>query len=66
MVPQILSVIQRQFTGPARTRALGFYSAVVAVGAVSGQVLGGVLDQREPLRRGLAAGLPGQHPGRAS
>ncbi len=43
MVPQILSVIQRQFTGATRARALGVYSAVIAVGAVSGQVLGGVL-----------------------
>ncbi|HEY2175604.1 MAG TPA: MFS transporter [Mycobacteriales bacterium] len=43
LVPQILSVIQREFSGSARTRALGVYSAVVAVGAVSGQVLGGVL-----------------------
>ncbi|MBO0513115.1 MFS transporter [Streptomyces beijiangensis] len=43
MIPQVLSLIQRNFTGPARMRALGFYSAVLATGAAAGQVLGGVL-----------------------
>jgi EmrB/QacA subfamily drug resistance transporter len=43
MVPQIISVIQSQFTGAARARALSAYSAVLAVGAVAGQIAGGVL-----------------------
>jgi hypothetical protein len=43
MVPQIFSLIQREFTGAARTRALSVYATVVAVGGVAGQVLGGVL-----------------------
>ncbi|MBO1333925.1 MFS transporter [Streptomyces sp. VRA16 Mangrove soil] len=43
LVPQVLSLIQRNFTGQARTRALGVYAAVLAVGAAAGQVLGGVL-----------------------
>lgn len=43
MVPQILSVIQRQFAGAARTRALGVYAATLASGAVVGQVVGGLL-----------------------
>jgi MFS family permease len=43
MVPQILSVIQRQFSDAARTRALGVYAATLASGAVVGQVVGGVL-----------------------
>ncbi|MFJ5773325.1 MFS transporter [Streptomyces sp. NPDC093094] len=43
MIPQVLSLIQRTFTGEARVRALGAYSAVLAVGAASGQILGGVL-----------------------
>ncbi|WP_367041821.1 MFS transporter [Streptomyces sp. Je 1-332] len=43
LIPQVLSLIQRHFTGEARTRALGAYSAVLAVGAAAGQVLGGVL-----------------------
>ncbi|MFF2511653.1 MFS transporter [Streptomyces sp. NPDC058086] len=43
MIPQVLGLIQRHFTGEARARALGVYSAVVATGAAAGQVLGGVL-----------------------
>ncbi|WP_338703594.1 MFS transporter [Streptomyces sp. Q6] len=43
MIPQVLSLIQRHFAGQARLRALGAYSAVIAVGAAAGQVLGGVL-----------------------
>jgi EmrB/QacA subfamily drug resistance transporter len=43
MMPQIISVIQTQFTGAARAKALSAYSAVIASGFVTGQVLGGVL-----------------------
>ncbi|WP_408909817.1 MFS transporter [Streptomyces luteolus] len=43
MIPQVLSLIQRNFTGHARVRALGAYAAVLAVGAAAGQVVGGVL-----------------------
>ncbi|MFD3590908.1 MFS transporter [Streptomyces sp. NPDC058683] len=43
MIPQVLSIIQRTFTGEARIRALGAYSAVLAVGAAAGQAIGGVL-----------------------
>ncbi|MGW6389821.1 MFS transporter [Streptomyces sp. NPDC055103] len=43
MIPQVLSLIQRNFTGESRVRALGAYSAVLATGAAAGQVLGGVL-----------------------
>lgn len=43
MIPQVLSLIQRHFTGEARAKALGAYSAVLATGAAAGQVLGGVL-----------------------
>ncbi|WP_010355365.1 MFS transporter [Streptomyces acidiscabies] len=43
MIPQVLSIVQRSFTGEARVRALGVYSAVLAVGAAAGQVVGGVL-----------------------
>ncbi len=43
MIPQIMSVIQQRFAGQARARALGAYAAVLATGAVAGQVLGGVL-----------------------
>jgi EmrB/QacA subfamily drug resistance transporter len=43
MVPQIVSMIQLRFTGDARATALSAYSAVIAVGAIAGMVLGGVL-----------------------
>ncbi|HZE49805.1 MAG TPA: MFS transporter, partial [Jatrophihabitantaceae bacterium] len=43
MVPQIITVIQSEFVGAARGKALSFYSSVLAVGAVAGQVLGGLL-----------------------
>ncbi|MDX6355778.1 MAG: hypothetical protein QOF98_2681, partial [Streptomyces sp.] len=43
MIPQVLSLIQLNFGGEARTRAMSVYSAVVASGAALGQSLGGVL-----------------------
>jgi MFS family permease len=43
MAPQVLSMIQRHFEGPARARALGYYSVIMAVGVTAGQVLGGIL-----------------------
>src|SRR6266536_3176248 len=43
MVPQIFTVIQRQFVGAARARALSVYAAALATGAAAGQVLGGLL-----------------------
>ena len=43
MMPQVMSLIQRTFDGVARARALSLYSAVIACGAVVGQVLGGVI-----------------------
>ncbi len=43
MVPQVFSLIQRNFEGAARARALSLYAAVIALGAVIGQILGGIL-----------------------
>src|ERR1700759_3758303 len=43
MMPQIMTVIQLRFSGPARARALSAYTAVLSSGFVAGQVLGGVL-----------------------
>jgi MFS family permease len=43
MIPQVLSLIQRHFSGEARAKALGAYSAVLATGAATGQVVVGVL-----------------------
>ncbi len=43
MVPQVMSLIQRTFSGAARLRAFGAYTAVLAGAGAVGQVLGGVL-----------------------
>ncbi|MER6944069.1 MFS transporter [Nonomuraea sp. NPDC000554] len=43
MMPQVLTLIQRNYQGPARGRALGLWSAVVSGGIVVGQALGGIL-----------------------
>lgn len=52
MVPQVMSLIQRTFTGAARVRALGVYTAVLAGGGVVGQVVGGVLVSADLLGSG--------------
>lgn len=43
MMPQVISTIQTGFGGRARAKALSAYSATLAVGAVCGVLLGGVL-----------------------
>jgi MFS family permease len=43
MIPQVLSLIQRTYTGSARARAMTRYSAVLAGGTVVGQIVGGLL-----------------------
>ena len=43
MIPQVLSLIQRTFTGTSRARAMSAYSAVLAGGIVVGQIAGGLL-----------------------
>jgi MFS family permease len=43
MVPQVLNMIQRNFDGEVRARALSAYAAVIAGGIVAGQIAGGVL-----------------------
>lgn len=43
MAAQVLTGIQRDFSGPARTRALGWYALALSAGAVAGQSLGGLL-----------------------
>ncbi|RST08077.1 MFS transporter [Streptomyces sp. WAC05374] len=52
LIPQVLSLIQRHFTGEGRVRALGAYSAVLATGAAAGQVVGGVLVSADLLGTG--------------
>ncbi len=43
MVPQVMSLIQRNFQGAARARALSAYTAVLAGGTMVGQIAGGAL-----------------------
>lgn len=43
MVPQVMTTIQRTFSGPARARALSAYAAVISGGLAVGQVAGGVI-----------------------
>ncbi len=43
MIPQVLSLIQRTHAGQARARAMSRYAAVLAGGAVVGQLAGGLL-----------------------
>jgi hypothetical protein len=43
MFPQTLTGIQLTFTGAARVCAIGFYAIALSVGAIVGQILGGVL-----------------------
>ncbi|MFF0494045.1 MFS transporter [Nocardia sp. NPDC004068] len=43
MVPQIMTLIQKNFTGTARMRALSAYAAVISGGMVVGQIVGGLI-----------------------
>ncbi len=43
MVPQVFSLIQRNFSGPGRAQALSLWAATLALGGLVGQVLGGLL-----------------------
>jgi MFS family permease len=43
MTPQVLSIIQAQFEGERRARAIGAYSMILAVGVAAGQIVGGLL-----------------------
>lgn len=43
MVPQVLSLIQRHFTGGDRARAIGYYSMILGLGSTAGQLLGGLI-----------------------
>lgn len=43
MIPQVMSLIQSQFSGPDRAKALSAYGVVLAAGATVGLVLGGLV-----------------------
>ena len=64
LVPQVFSIIQLTFTGPARARALSAYAAVLSAGAVAGLVLRRRGGDREPVRRELAPGVRHQRAAR--
>lgn len=52
MIPQVLSLIQRTHAGRARARAMTRYAAVLAGGAVAGQLAGGLLISADLLGAG--------------
>jgi predicted MFS family arabinose efflux permease len=43
LAPQVLTGIQLNFSGVKQTRAIGLYAISISVGAVAGQVLGGLV-----------------------
>jgi MFS family permease len=43
MLPQVLTAVQLHFSGESRARAIGLYAVALSIGAVVGQILGGVL-----------------------
>ncbi|MEO3746119.1 MFS transporter [Plantactinospora sp. B5E13] len=55
MVPQVLSMIHQHLSGPARSRAIGRYSMVLALGVAAGQILGGALITLDPAGLGWRA-----------
>ena len=52
MVPQVLSGIQLELAGAQRAHALGLYTIAASAGAVTGQILGGVLVSADVLGSG--------------
>jgi EmrB/QacA subfamily drug resistance transporter len=45
--PQVLSIIGVKYVGADRVRALSFYGVVMGLGAVGGQIIGGLLIQAD-------------------
>jgi|HubBroStandDraft_6_1064221.scaffolds.fasta_scaffold119713_2 EmrB/QacA subfamily drug resistance transporter len=43
MYPQVLAIIQVNFAGGERAKALGIFGSVIGIAAVAGQILGGTL-----------------------
>ena len=65
MFPQALTGIQLTFEGAERVRAIGLYAIALSIGAVAGQVLGGVLVSADVARQPVARDLLRQRPDRA-
>src|SRR5207244_12050386 len=45
MYPQVLSIIQVTFKGSERALALGLFAAISGIGAIAGNIVGGLLIQ---------------------
>src|SRR5438445_6573612 len=45
MYPQVLSIIQVTFKGSERPLALGLFAAISGIGAITGNIVGGLLIQ---------------------
>lgn len=52
LVPQIIGMIQRLFSGSARGRAYGLMSTVIGVAVAAGPAVGGLLIDATPRRSG--------------
>jgi MFS family permease len=55
MVPQVLALITASFPAAERARALAWFGVTIGVGAVAGQVLGGLLLEANVLNLGWRA-----------
>ncbi len=55
MVPQVLALITSTFPAPERPRAMSWFGVTMGVGAVAGQVLGGLLLSADVLGLGWRA-----------
>jgi EmrB/QacA subfamily drug resistance transporter len=55
MGPQVLSILQTGYTGRAQARAFGMYGLTMGIGAVFGQLIGGLLIKADVLGLGWRA-----------
>ncbi|SEG77570.1 drug resistance transporter, EmrB/QacA subfamily [Actinacidiphila yanglinensis] len=55
MSPQVLAILQSAYTGKAQARAFGLYGMTLGVGAVFGQLIGGLLIRADVLGVGWRA-----------
>ena len=55
MSPQVLAILQTAYTGRAQARAFGMYGMTMGIGAVFGQLIGGLLIKADILGLGWRA-----------
>jgi hypothetical protein len=58
MTPQTLQVIQQRFDQAARAKAVGYYSLVLSLGVLAGQLVGGVIVTTAGWRWALLINVP--------